>query len=190
MQGARPARLAGLALIGVAVVAVGLGIFALASNGTPRSEGRPPVTGTTTTNPPATTTTTTTRTTTRPATTTTYPNGQTTTVAPAPTTATSQTLEQTVQVRVLNNSRISDLAQTAGKLISAAGFNVVETGNYSQGIIPVSTAYYSPLPGEQQIATEIGQEFNIRVQPRFPGIADASPGVIVIVTKNFSTGKG
>lgn len=188
MQGIPPARLAGLALIGVAVVAVGLGVFALTSNGTPQSQGRPPVTGTTTTT-----------TTTAPGTTTTthkappptsFPNGQTTTVAPPPGTSTSQTLEQSVPVRVLNNSRISNLAETAGKLIQGAGFNVVETGNYSQGIIPVSTAYYSPLPGEQQIATEIGQQFNIRVQPRFAGIADASPGVIVIVTKNFSTGKG
>lgn len=186
MQGAGPIRLAGLALVGISVVALGLGIFTLASNGsTPQSQGRPPTTSTTTTTtrPPTTTTTT------HPTTTTTYPNGQTTTVVPPPT-STSQTLEQSVPVRVLNNSRITDLAQTAGKLISAAGFDVVQTGNYSQGIIPDTTVYYSPLPGEQQIANEIGQQFGIRVEPRFPGIADASPGVIVIVTKNFSTGKG
>ncbi len=189
MQGARPARLAGLALIGVAVVAVGLGVFALTSSGTPQSQGRPPVTTTTTTNPPGTTTTTTSNKPT-PTTTTTYPNGQTTTVAPPPETTVPQTLEQSVPVRVLNNSRIQGLAQNAAKLISGAGFNVVEVAGYSAGIIPVSTVYFSPLPGEQQIATEIGQQFAIRVEPRFPGIADASPGVIVIVTKDFSTGKG
>jgi hypothetical protein len=188
MQGAGPIRLAGLALVGVSVVALGLGIFALASNGTPNAQGRPPTTSTTTatttTRPPTTTTTT------RPPTSPTYPNGQTTTVAPPPAPTTSQTLEQSVPVRVLNNSRITGLAQNAGKMISAAGFNVVLIGSYSAGIIPATTAYYSPLPGEQQIATELGQQFGMRVEPRFPGIADASPGVIVIVTKNFSTGKG
>jgi hypothetical protein len=193
MQGAGPVRLAGFVLIGVAVVAVGLGVFALTSNGTPQSQGRPPSV-TPTTPPPATTTTTKpppkTTTTTTGAPTTTSPFGQTTTVAPPPTTTTGpKTLEQTVPVRVYNNSKIKNLAATAGAEIAAAGFNVVEIGSYSSGIIPVSTVYYSPLPGEHQIANEIGHDFNLRVEPRFAGIADASPGVIVIVTKNFSQGK-
>lgn len=185
MQGARPVRLAGFVSIGVAVVAVGLGVFALTSNGTPQSQGRPPV-GSATQPPSTTKQPTTTTTQNQP---TTSPFGQTTTIAPPPTTATSQTLEQTVPVRVYNNSRIKNLAAIAGKDFSAAGFNVVETGNYPSGIIPVSTAYYSPLPGEQQIATELGRDFNLRVEPRFEGIANASPGVIVIVTKNFQSGK-
>lgn len=187
MQGARPGRLAGFVLIGVAVVAVGLGVFALTSNGTPNSQGRPPSVGPTT--PPPTTTPS--SSTPRPTTSTsTNPGTPTTTIAPPPTTTPGgQTLEQTVPVRVYNNSMIKNLADIAGREISSAGFNVVQIGNYSAGIIPVSTVYYSPLPGEQQIANEIGHDFGMRVQPRFEGIADASPGVIVIVTKDFQTGK-
>jgi hypothetical protein len=190
MQGARPARLAGFVLIGAAVVAVGLGVFALTSSGTPQTQGRPPSVGPTTpppttTRPPATTSRPTTTTTTATSTT---PGTPTTTIAPPPTTTAGQTLEQTVPVRVYNNSKIKDLANVAAQDISAAGFNVVQVGNYSAGVIPVSTVYFSPLPGEQQIADEIGRDFGLRVQPRFEGIADASPGVIVIVTRNFQTG--
>jgi LytR cell envelope-related transcriptional attenuator len=183
MQSARPARLAGFVLIGVAVVAVGLGVFALTSNGTPDSQGRPPSVGPTTPPSAPSSAAKPSTTATRQATTTAV--GPTTTVAPPPTTTPAQTLEQAVPVRVFNNSRITELGATAGRDITAAGFDVVQVGNYSAGIIPVTTVYYSPLPGEQQIATEIGHDFNMRVEPRFTGIADASPGVIVIVTRDF-----
>ena len=191
MQGARPVRTAGFVLIGVAVVAVGLGIFALTSNGSGQAAtGRPPVT-TTTAAPPATTTThpkptTTTR---APTTTPSYPSGQTTTVAPPPTSTGPATPMQTVGIRVYNNSMIKDLAATGAQDFRNAGFNVVFVGNYPQGIIPHSTAYYTSAPGEQQIATQLAQEFGMRVAPRFPGIAFASPGVIVILTEDFHGGK-
>jgi LytR cell envelope-related transcriptional attenuator len=193
MQGSRPVRTAGFVLIGVAVVAVGLGVFALISNGSGQAAtGRPPVT--TTAAPPVTTTTThpkpTTTTTQPPTTTTSYPSGQTTTVAPPPpaTTAPAGPM-QTVAVRVYNNSMIKNLAATAGQDFRNAGFNVVFTGNYAQGIIPHSTAYYTSAPGEQQVATQLAQDFGMRVAPRFPGIAFASPGVIVILTEDFHGGK-
>lgn len=189
MQGSRPVRTAGFVLIGVAVVAVGLGVFALTGNGSGQSSaGRPPVT----TTPPATTThptprPTTTRTT-PPTTSPTFPSGQTTTIAPPPTTTPNNPL-QAVPVRVYNNSRIPDLAMVAAQDFRNAGFNVVLVGNYPQGIIPHSTAFFSSAPGEQAVATQLAQEFNMQAQPRFPGIAFASPGVIVIVTKDFQTGK-
>jgi hypothetical protein len=94
-----------------------------------------------------------------------------------------------VPVRVYNNSMIKDLAERGGEEIRAAGYDVVQTGNYSQGLIPHSTAYFSPAPGEQQIATQLGQDFGLQVMPRFPGIASASPGVIVILTQDFQAGK-
>jgi hypothetical protein len=192
--GARPVRLAGFVLIGVAVVAVGLGVFALTSNGSPpQSQGRPPVTGTTTTPPPPTTTSplrgTTTTTPPRPTTTTT-PAGPTTTVAPPPPNTTSTpSLKQTVPVRVYNNSMIKDLAEKGAQEFRNAGYDVVQTGNYSQGTIPHSTAYYSPAPGERQVATQLAQDFGMQVQPRFIGIAASSPGVIVILTEDFGAGK-
>lgn len=189
-QRPRPGRLAGLVLIGVAVVAAGLGVFALTSNGTtPQSAGRPPVTGTTTpatkpvTPPPGRTTSTK-----PPGTTTSPPPGTSTTVAPPPTTG-NKPIEQTVPVRVYNNSMIKDLATNAANDFKAAGFDVVQVGNYPGGIIPASTVYYTSLPGEQQVATELARDFNMKVAPRFPGIAFASPGVIVIVTDNFQAGK-
>ena len=185
MQGSRPVRTAGFVLIGVAVVAVGLGVFALTSNGSGQaSAGRPPVT--TTTKPAPTTTH---PTTTRPPTTTpSFPSGQTTTVAPPPTTTSVNPL-QGVPVRVYNNSKIPDLAMVAAQDFRNAGFNVVLVGNYPQGVLPHSAAFYSPAPGEQAVATQLAQEFNMQAQPRFPGIAFSSPGVIVIVTKDFQGGK-
>jgi len=191
MQGSRPVRTAGFVLIGIAVVAVGLGIFALTSNGSGQAAaGRPP---TTTTAPPPPPTTTTTHP--RPTTTHTQPPTTTsllpsTTVAPPPATTTgTPNPMQTVGVRVYNNSLIKDLAANAAQDFRNAGFNVVFVGNYPQGVIPHSTAYYSPAPGEQQIATQLAQQFGMQVQPRFPGIADASPGVIVIVTMDFHGAK-
>jgi hypothetical protein len=94
-----------------------------------------------------------------------------------------------VPVRVYNNSFIKDLSTEAAADFRAAGFDVVQNGNYSAGNIPTSTAYYSPLPGEQQVATDLARDFGMQVQPRFPGIAGASPGVIVIVTQDFRSGK-
>ncbi|HEX4702818.1 MAG TPA: LytR C-terminal domain-containing protein [Pseudonocardiaceae bacterium] len=188
MQGSRPVRLAGFVLIGIAVVAIGLGVFALTGNGSNQAAppaGHPPVT-TTPTHPAATTTTThpPRTTTTRPApTTTTTP---TTTIAPPPT---SQTVVQAVGVRVYNNSLIKNLAANAATDFRNAGYNVVFVGNYSQGVIPHSTAYFSPAPGEQQVATQLAQAFGMQVAPRFPGIAAASPGVIVILTEDFKGAK-
>lgn len=186
IQRQRPVRLAGFVLIGVAVVAMGIGVVTLTSNGSPQSQGRPPVTGTTTAGP---TTPGPTHPTTGHPTTPSVPPGKTTTVAPPPgTPTTTPSPQQTVAVRVYNNSMIKNLASTAANDFRAAGFDVVQVGNYPGGVIDHSTAYYSPAPGEQQIATELGQEFNMKVMPRFPGIAFASPGVIVIVTQDFKAG--
>ncbi|HWC84224.1 MAG TPA: LytR C-terminal domain-containing protein [Pseudonocardiaceae bacterium] len=190
---ARPARLAGFVLLGVAVVAVGFGVFSLTGSSSrppsanPPGPSVPPVSATTTTRPPATTP----KTTPPP---TSYPSGQTTTVAPPPGTTgagggaagpgTGTGINQ-VPVRVYNNSTIKGLAAQATQDFVASGFDVVETGNYSAGDIPTTTAYYTNLPGEQATAQALAQQFGMRAMPRFPGIATASPGVIVIVTNDF-----
>jgi hypothetical protein len=90
-----------------------------------------------------------------------------------------------VPVRVYNNSMIPGLAEKAGDQMRSRGFDVVETGNYAQGVVPVSTAYYRPGTGEQGAADAVAAQFGLRSEPRFPGIANASPGVIVIATNNW-----
>jgi LytR cell envelope-related transcriptional attenuator len=91
----------------------------------------------------------------------------------------------TVPVRVLNNSTITGLADRAAGDMRAQGWNVVEVGNYPNGVIPVSTVYYRPGTEEQSAADEVARELGIRAQPRFDGIEQASPGLIVIATSNW-----
>ncbi|MGH3977622.1 MAG: LytR C-terminal domain-containing protein [Pseudonocardiaceae bacterium] len=89
-------------------------------------------------------------------------------------------------VRVYNNSTIRGLAAQAADDLTAAGWPVIEVGNYSAGRIPTTTVYYEPGTGQQDPAEQIGQQFGMRVEPRFAGIRDASPGVIVIVTNDYA----
>lgn len=94
-----------------------------------------------------------------------------------------------VSVRVYNNSNIKNLATQASEDLRSRGWNVVATGNYSDGIIHTTTAYYRPGTTEEAAARQIGQEFGMRVEPRFEGIKDSSGGVIVIVTKDYQSPK-
>ena len=61
--------------------------------------------------------------------------------------------------------------------------------NYSSGNIPTSTVYYRPGTAEQSAATTIASEFGLRAEPRFSGIDDATPGLIVIVTNDYQKRK-
>ncbi|ASR38252.1 hypothetical protein BAY61_28230 [Prauserella marina] len=92
---------------------------------------------------------------------------------------------KSVAVRVYNNSTIKGLAQDAAGDFTAQGWNVVETANYSAGVIPTTTVYFRQGTDEEQAARELADKFGMRVEPRFEGIAESSPGVIVIVTKDF-----
>ena len=91
-------------------------------------------------------------------------------------------------VRVFNNSTIKGLADRAAEDFRGSGWNVNEVGNYSQGIIPTTTAFYRPGTDEEAAAKQLAQEFGIKAEPRFEGIQSASPGVIVIVTKEYQSG--
>ncbi|MEV6830111.1 LytR C-terminal domain-containing protein [Amycolatopsis sp. NPDC051102] len=93
-----------------------------------------------------------------------------------------------VTVRVFNNSTIKGLADRAADDFRNGGWNVNEVSNYSQGIIPTTTAYYRPGTDEEAAAKQLAQEFDIKAEPRFEGIQSASPGVIVIVTKEYQSG--
>jgi hypothetical protein len=90
-------------------------------------------------------------------------------------------------VRVYNNSTISGLAAHAADDFRGAGWPVEAVDNYpsSEGIIPTSTVYFRPGTGEQGSAERIGSEFGLRAAPRFAGLTDASPGLIVIVTNDY-----
>ena len=103
--------------------------------------------------------------------------------APAPGPSASRAAR--APVRVYNNSTITGLAARAADDFRNAGWTVEEVGNYPSGIIPTSTVYYRPGTGEQAAAQRIGTEFGLRAEPRFAGLDDASPGLIVIVTNDY-----
>ena len=89
------------------------------------------------------------------------------------------------EVRVYNNSTIRGLAARAADDLTAAGWTVVEVGNYAQGTIPTTTVYYQEDTDQRDGAEALGAEFDMRVEPRFPGIANADSGLIVIVTNDY-----
>ncbi|PBC48804.1 glycoprotein [Rhodococcus sp. ACS1] len=87
-----------------------------------------------------------------------------------------------VPVRVLNNSNVTGLAsQTATELMSS-GWTVSETGNYSDSTISETTVYYGTSAAEKEAAIEIAAQLGVSAEPKFPGIANSSAGVVVIVT--------
>lgn len=117
------------------------------------------------------------------------PTTTTTALAPAvgvaPTTAapTPSVDRGAVPVRVFNNSTVSGLAAQTAATLTSSGWSITETGNYSSGNVPKTTAFYDAgSASEKRAAQEIATELGIPAEPRFAGISSASPGVIVIVT--------
>ena len=92
-------------------------------------------------------------------------------------------------VRVYNNSTVTGLAARAANDFRADGWQVGQVANYSSGNIPTSTVYYRPGTTEQSAASTIASEFGLRAEPRFSGIDDATPGLIVIVTNDYQKRK-
>jgi hypothetical protein len=92
-------------------------------------------------------------------------------------------------VRVYNNSTVTGLAARAANDFRADGWQVGAVSNYSSGVIPTSTVYYRPGTAEQSAASTIASEFGLRSEPRFSGIDDATPGLIVIVTNDYQKRK-
>jgi hypothetical protein len=90
-------------------------------------------------------------------------------------------------LRVYNNSRIQGLAARAAADFRNAGWTVADIGSYPGAIIPTSTVYYRPGTEEEAIAQELGRVFGLRVEQRFAGLQSSSPGVIVIVTREYET---
>ncbi|WP_020669915.1 LytR C-terminal domain-containing protein [Amycolatopsis nigrescens] len=95
-----------------------------------------------------------------------------------------------VTVRVYNNSLIHGLAERAGDDLRKQGWNVAEVSNYPSGKIPTTTAYYRPGTDEEAAAKALGITFGMRVEARFEGIQQSHPGVIVIVTNDYKGASG
>ncbi|MFX1760322.1 LytR C-terminal domain-containing protein [Rhodococcus sp. As11] len=88
----------------------------------------------------------------------------------------------TAPIRVFNNSEVAGLAAQTAAYLEDEGYTISETGNYSEGLLPQTSVFYGSSPGEQQTATAVAESLGVTAQPRFEGIRDAAPGVIVIVT--------
>ncbi|MGH3673498.1 MAG: LytR C-terminal domain-containing protein [Pseudonocardiaceae bacterium] len=89
-------------------------------------------------------------------------------------------------VRVYNNSTISGLAARVARDLRAAGWTVVEVGNYARSTVPTTTAYYREGTDERASAEALRAEFGAQVEPRFAEIAGDGPGVILIVTNDYA----
>jgi hypothetical protein len=198
-------RVAGLALLGLAVLAVAVGVVAT-TGGQPGPAAAPPAVTSPTSSAPALPST---PTSSAPALPSTIPYPPTSSPAAAPVVPPlgppgaaqgaparqEQPVEQSRldldqshsrgEVRVYNNSTIRGLAARAAEGLTAAGWTVVEVGNYAQGTIPTTTVYYQEGTDQRDDAEALGAEFGMRVQPRFPGLANADPGLIVIVTNDY-----
>lgn len=194
----RPLRVAGIALLGVAAVALVIGLITMfGSNGDGRADGngeeRPPEVTTTTEslpgNPPSSATTSKS-----------VPPTTTTTKSTAPTTTTTGAStppgdgngepEKSVPVRVLNNSKIRGLAATAEADLKADGWKVVSIGNYSASNLPETTVFFRPGTDEEAAARALAAAFGLEVQPRIDTLASQPAGVLVVVTNDYADNDG
>jgi hypothetical protein len=176
----RPAKAAGFALLGVAAVALIIGVVSLFGGGGD-SPSQPPAAEGSSTPPPVQTTS---ESVSPPAATTTSPPAATTTSVTPPPPVTQPGVGK-APVRVYNNSTITGLAVKAADEVRANGWTVEGTGNYSQGTIPTTTVYFRPGTGEEASARELAGVLRARVEPRFDGIQSSAPGLILIVTNDF-----
>jgi cytoskeletal protein RodZ len=195
---ARPARLAGLVLIGVAVIALILGVITLINGGKSNNNGagqQPSSTSGPTSNRPGSSQAPPPKTTTNsPQTSTTQqPPPQTTTTTANPQPPQPPPNNRAVPVKVLNNSKITGLAARAATDFKADGWNVTFTGNYTPtsnaGNLPTSTALYRPgTPGEAA-AKELAQKFGLVADTHIPPGSNTDPGngVTVIVTNDYGS---
>lgn len=192
---ARPLRVAGLAALGVAAVALVLGVVTLFANGSedPQNTAQPGPTSSTTSATGAPTTSSEPPPSTEPSPSTPPPSTEPTTTTPVPPPATSNQpppAQPKPAVRVFNNSNIKNLADHAATDLRNAGYPIDEVGNYSSGIIPTTTVYYRPGTDEEAAAKALARSFGIRAEPRFDGIKNVKPGLIMIVTREYKPGSG
>jgi hypothetical protein len=195
----RPLRVAGLVLLGVAAISLVIGLFSIfGGNGDDNGDGdqadgdRPP---TSTSAPagsaPADSSTAPGQSTSRPPASSGAPTSPGTTSQPGTVVPTPPGGDgngepgKTQRVRVYNNSTVAGLAQRAADELREAGWPVVGVANYPSGTIPTTTVYYRPGTAEQSAAELLADEFGMRVEPRFEGLREFEPGLVVIVTSDY-----
>ena len=93
-------------------------------------------------------------------------------------------------MRIYNNSTTKGLATRAADELRSEGWTVAEVSNYPSGIIPTTTAYYRPGTDEETAAKSLAAAFGMRAEPRFAGIQNSNPGVIVMITNDYQKSKG
>lgn len=108
--------------------------------------------------------------------------GASTTASSSSSGAAADSTATAVPVRVFNNSNVSGLASRTASKLRSDGWTIASVQNYTAGSVPTTTVYYGTGAGEQQAAQRIAQELGVTAEPRFAGIKDATPGVIVILT--------
>ncbi|MFR9750658.1 LytR C-terminal domain-containing protein [Nocardia sp. 004] len=91
---------------------------------------------------------------------------------------------RSVPVRVLNNSLITGLAAKTADRLSASGWTIAETGNFSSTNIPETTVFYGSSPVEEEAARAIAAELGAVVAPKSGVVGSSGAGVTVIVTGN------
>lgn len=175
-----PARAVAGALLAVAGVALGIGALFLYSEDDSKQNGaviepRPsasaaasssPTTGPTTAPTPEQTS---------------QPSAGPTSVVVAPPTV-APTQAPLAPVQVLNNSKITGLAERGAAKFRAGGWTVSGTGNYRGGTIAQTTVYYAP--GQLRTAQRFAKQFGIpRILPRFAGLPGS--GMTVVLTRTF-----
>ncbi|GGN72452.1 LytR C-terminal domain-containing protein [Nocardia rhizosphaerihabitans] len=184
--GGPPLRALAMVLIALAIVFAGLGAMSLSNSGADASDSGEQTETTTSSvvaQAPATTAAaTTTSATAAPTTTTVAPTTTTAPTTTAPTTAPAApaaTVDQSVPVRVLNNSLVAGLAARTASELTSAGWSNVSTGNYNGSNLTATTVFYGTGAGDKAAATQIAAEIGGTVVPKS---GDTSPGVVVVLT--------
>ncbi|MFE6920173.1 LytR C-terminal domain-containing protein [Nocardia sp. NPDC057663] len=188
--GGPPLRALAMVLIALAIVFAGLGAMSLSNSGAEASDSAEQTETTTSSVVAQAPATTAAATTTRAAvapTSSAAAASTTTTVAPTTTTAPTTTapaapaasVDQSVPVRVLNNSLVAGLAARTASELTSAGWSNVSTGNYNGANLTATTVFYGSGAGDKAAATEIAADIGGTVAPKS---GDTSPGVVVVLT--------
>ncbi|GGK51743.1 LytR C-terminal domain-containing protein [Nocardia camponoti] len=175
--GGPPLRALAMVLIALAIVFAGLGAMSLSNSDASATSAEGESTAASSTTQAAPTTPSTTQPSTTTTATPTTTTATTTTSAAAPTTASG--VDQSVPVRVLNNSLVMGLAARTAAELTGNGWSNVTTGNYNGENLTTTTVFYGSGAGEKAAATAIASQIGGVAAPKN---GDASTGVVVVLT--------